>query len=235
MSNPLSALLAADEQLRSVAEAYSTVQSLHHEAVRQKLQQYGPSAASLPGFAYACASEALGNERAAQPGDKIQLESLQDLRRSLNQQQAKSNSTQAALVSMASDLIRACSCGSGRVLLDDLLLLVLPDLRTLLLECISPAAVEAAAGAHLPSVARQQLEWAGPSAFAGKPDSAVANSLFIFAPAVAKGSWGGSISEQLVADLLQQGQQQHTAAVNSRQQPLRLSNLEHVVGQLGDW
>jgi hypothetical protein len=80
-SNPLSELLAADEQLRSVAEAYSTVQSLHHEAVLQKLQQYGPSAASLPGFAYACASEALGMELTAQGGEEIRLESLQDLSR----------------------------------------------------------------------------------------------------------------------------------------------------------
>jgi hypothetical protein len=110
--------------------------------------------------------------------------------------------------------------------LDDLLLLVLPDLRTLLLECISPAAVAAAAGAHLPSAARQQLEWVDLAASA--------QAVMTYLPPASKRSWDGSISEQLVADLLQQGQQQHTAAADSRHQPLRLSNLEHTVGQLGD-
>jgi hypothetical protein len=230
-SNPLSELLAADEQLRSVSDAYSTVQSLHHEAVLQKLQQYGPSAASLPGFAYACASEALGDEWAAQPNEEVWLVDLHAVRILLERQQPSSNSTQAALISMALDLIKACSCGSGRLLLDDLLLLVLPDLRTLLLECISPAAVEAAAGAHLPSVARQQLEWVDLAASsAGDLGSARLETAYF--PPLSQGSWDGSISEQLVADLLQQGQQQHTAAADSKQQPLRLSNLQHTIGQL---
>jgi hypothetical protein len=213
---------------------YGIVQSLHHKAVLQKLQQYGPSAASLPGFAYACANEALGNEWTAQPGATIRLISLQALNKLIHAMQAVSDSAQKALKLIALDLSTACSCGSGTALLDDLLLIVLPDLRTLLLECISPAAVAATAGSHLPSVARQQLEWVDCAASAGEQGSALSHTAILVKPAVLNGSWDGCISEQLVAELLQQGQQQHTAAANDRQQPMRLSNLEHTVAQLGN-
>jgi hypothetical protein len=109
---------------------------------------------------------------------------------------------------------------------------VLPDLRTLLLECISPAAVAAAEGAHLPSAARHDVQWVDSQATKDPQLWETMKFLTIMPPLASKIGWDDSISEQLVAQLLQQGQQQHGAAANSRQQPVRLSNLEHIMGQL---
>uniref|UniRef100_A0A383W442 Uncharacterized protein n=1 Tax=Tetradesmus obliquus TaxID=3088 RepID=A0A383W442_TETOB len=185
-SSPLSELLTADAQLREIAQVYATVQSLHHKALLRKLQKYGPCAASLPGFAYACVAEALGMQWAAQPGAKVDLGDLHDLTRYAKEKFSSSGSNifQSALAGVASDLLQACSRGQGGggqppALREGVQLLVLPDLRTLLLECVS-------------------------------------------------------ILEQLVAQLLQQGQQQHGASANSRQQPVRLTNLEDVLVQLHD-
>jgi hypothetical protein len=110
---------------------------------------------------------------------------------------------------------------------------VLPDLRTLLLESLSPAAVTAAAGAHLPSAARQQVQWVNCYALRapGKSNLVLSDNRLLPIP-FSLASWDNSIDEQLVAQLMQQGQQQHGAAAGSRQLPVRLSNLEHLVEQL---
>lgn len=50
-SGPLGALLSPNPQLTNVAKAYGIVQAPHQKAVLQKLQQYGPAAVTLPGFA----------------------------------------------------------------------------------------------------------------------------------------------------------------------------------------
>jgi hypothetical protein len=75
-SSAIAQVLAADHRLHLVAEAYTELQWLHHMAVQQKLQQYGSTAASLPGFAYACLAEAAGQEINKKPGDSISLHEL---------------------------------------------------------------------------------------------------------------------------------------------------------------
>jgi hypothetical protein len=104
-----------------MVEVYATVQSLHHRVIMQKLQQYGPCAASLPGFVYACAFEVLRQQWTAQPGANIELQDLQSLAQALEAKHSNSSSNSSssssgadtALASMASDLIKAASCGSG--------------------------------------------------------------------------------------------------------------------------
>uniref|UniRef100_A0A383W2K9 Uncharacterized protein n=1 Tax=Tetradesmus obliquus TaxID=3088 RepID=A0A383W2K9_TETOB len=117
---------------------------------------------------------------------KLDLQDLQDLTRYATQKSSSDDDSSrgsAALAGMASDLRYACSRSQGSsgqpaALLEGVQLLVLPDLRTLLLECFS-------------------------------------------------------IPEELVAQLLQQGQQQHGAAASSRQQPVRLSYLKELLAGLG--
>jgi hypothetical protein len=248
-SSPLSSLLAADAQLRTIAQVYGTVQSLHHKAVLQKLQQYGPCDASLAGFAYAFAAEALGKQWTAQPGAVITTQKLKAAARSLQDcigsvkvrtKVMPADSVTTALELMAIDLLKACNCGPGNpsagdaTLLDDLCLLVLPDLGTLLLESLNPAA---AAAASLPSAARQAVQWIG-SQCRGSAQDLWSSSLFTLG---GKGRVHGAratdsfeaIHEQLLVQLLQQGRQQHQTAADSRQQPVRLANVEALTAQLG--
>jgi hypothetical protein len=214
-SSPLAQLLAADSQLFKVAEAYTELLWLHHMAIQQKLQQYGPTAATLPGFVYACMAEAQRRANTKQPGDSIELSEL-DSMRGLGSEQYKpllnmlkgdlpggpdavldllGSSSSSPLKLLVGDLFEMLASGLLTVpgsdgaeqlllLLSDLRLLVLPDLSTLLLESLDPAA-PAAAG-QLPSTARQ-ADQAMPT---GQPTCS---------------SSASGVSEQLVASLLQQG------------------------------
>jgi hypothetical protein len=83
-SSPLAKLVAEDTKLLRIAEAYSEVQRLHHMAIQQKLQQYGSTAATLPGFVYACAAETAGKARKKSPGNTIDLGELCSLGRQLS-------------------------------------------------------------------------------------------------------------------------------------------------------
>jgi hypothetical protein len=75
-------LLADQSQLFKVAEAYSELQRLHHMAIQQKLQQYGSTAATLPGFVKACLAEAAEDKFLpaagldALDGDRLSLHTL---------------------------------------------------------------------------------------------------------------------------------------------------------------
>jgi hypothetical protein len=212
-SSPLAQLLAADPQLFKVAEAYTELQWLHHMAIQEKLQQYGPIAATLPGFAYACVAQAQGQANTKQPGDSIGLLELYSMSGSASKRLDKllnmfndslpggpaalkdlfsdssSNDSSSPLMLLAGDLFEMLASDLETVpdnaeqqqqqqLLSDLRLLVLPDLGTLLLESLDPAA--AAAGGQLPSTARQDAQ----------PTSSTSDS---------------DVSGQLVALLLQQG------------------------------
>lgn len=83
-------------------------------------------------------------------------------------------------------------------LLEDLNLVVLPDLCALMLQSLRPAT------SNLPSM-----------------------------PEKAAPCQGRSVDEQLVARLLQQGQQQLLGSPASQHTPWSLSNLDSILGQLG--
>jgi hypothetical protein len=247
-SSPIAQLLAADPQLYLVAEAYTELQWLHHMAVQQKLQQYGSTAATLPGFVYACLAEVHRKSSSKEPGDSINLHELlrlagrpadgamgkaqdmflQMLGRSVGAegvsiQSAGSSSSSSPLQLLTEDVLELLASSTvaavapdgaqqqQQLLLSDLRLLVLPDLATLLLDSLDPAA--AAAGGCLPRTARQGVQSGPPVAAAGQQSSS-----------------SSSVSEQLVASLLQQGF--HAPALGST--PLLIEQpLDDLLAALG--
>jgi hypothetical protein len=232
-SSPLAKLLAEDIKLLRIAEAYSEVQRLHHMAIQQKLQQYGSTAATLPGFVYACAAEAAGKARKKAPEDTIDLGELCSLGRQLstlqganttsssNRSSSSSNmgSSEASMQLLAKDLLCLSTCGTGAALMDtsrqllsDLRLLVLPDLATLLLESLDPAAA-AATCPDLPTTARQDVGWVHTEeevSLEGGTRRGI-NAGFCTVDKHSNNSSSSSrssasvINQQLVASLLQQG------------------------------
>lgn len=160
-------LLANEPIFRQLVEVYSTVRQLHHRAVLQELEQYGTVAATLPGFAYACLCEAVGQPCSKAPEDSVTFKELKKLHDMLPLVRDPLKPPQS-LVQLAQDLFAAVSCGSCShsssakpqlALLDDVKQLVLPDLLTLLLDSLAPAAA-IAAGRQMPSTARwKQCQW----------------------------------------------------------------------------
>jgi hypothetical protein len=238
-SSPLAQLLAADPQLFKVAEAYSELQWLHHMAIQQKLQQYGNTAATLPGFAYACAAEARSKESTKRPGDQIKLqelyvvsgrgvkERLEQLQHMLGDALPATDrgigNSSSPLELLGRDLVEMLASGvtaepavddteqqQEQQLLSDLRLLVLPDLGTLLLQSFNPAAAAAAAD-QLPTKARQPVQSAPAEQHRCNESAA-------------------GISEQLVVLLLQQGLV--PPAPGSTPQPIQQS-LDSFVAALG--
>jgi hypothetical protein len=215
-SSPLAQLLAADPQLFKVAEAYTELQWLHHMAIQKKLQQYGPIAATLPGFAYACAAQAQGQANTKQPGDSIELSELYTLCASsrehadawglgpLNSELGglgavedprgdSSSSSSSPLALFARDLYEMLASGLVAVPGSDneeqqQEQQLLSDLRLLVLPDLGTLLLESLdpAGNQLPSTARQAVQ----STPTGQPASSRS--------AIA-------VSEQLVASLLQHG------------------------------
>lgn len=239
-------LLGSTTRLAGLAQLYSLIQTQHHKAVQQKLQQYGSISATLPGFAYAVLSEAAGQPMTRVPGDQVQLADLFRIFKKISGPTIpeKIPKVPQPLVQLAKDLVYTVSSGGfsseglgkaddvqppAAVLLDDLKLLVLPDILTLLLDSLSPAAAERAG--QLPSTARwKQVEWTAP------PEGA--SSLLAHAGATATASGSKEtrndgqgpplITEQLVTQLLQQPHQRGSTVTS----PVRLHQIEALAQQL---
>lgn len=233
-------------RLEAMAQVYSQVQKLHHQAIQQKLQQYGSIAATLPGFASAVLSEAAGQHALLKPGDTLQIADFLKLLTKLAPKEPVVEQGPSAapqpLAQLARDLAQSIDCGSFTgpataerstnpgAQLDDIRLLVLPDLLTLLLDSLSPRAAEAAG--DLPTSGRlQHVEWMLP-AQGGSPLLSKAGDT-----ATAKGSISNSqpddallITEQLVSQLLQQGK--HQGDSNGAGRPVRLLKLDALAQQL---
>lgn len=245
--SPLAQLMDQHSKLHTIFETYSTVQSLHHEAIRQLLYQYGSTAASLPGLTYAClvhAVQQLNPGKQDMPahiskrsGDSITYNELSSLFEQMvattpdhSSELPLSLFAEALYLTTTSGMLIPDSSSTQLQLLSDLRLLVLPDVMTLLLESLHPGA--AAATGHLPSDQRQHVCWKAEQQ--GHDGQVQVTPVEAFQDLQHSSQHHAALnrsipSEQLVLQLLQQGLRRPTAA----DVPLRIEDVASFVAALG--
>jgi hypothetical protein len=194
-SSAIAQVLAADPKLYRIAEAYTELQWLHHMAVQQKLQQYGSTAASLPGFAYACLAEAAGKGNNKKPGGSISLYELVSLsKHSADALQSKMHTFMfGEPPALTQDKGISSPSSPLQLLAEDLLLL------------LNDSAV-AAAGLGVAKQQQQQQQLLSDLRLLVLPDlSTLLMQSLNSASTSGSSSSAAGVTQQLVAALLQQG------------------------------